>query len=193
MRISGGRAKGILLEVPRSGAVRPATDALRQAVFSSLGVRVTGARFLDLFAGSGSYGLEALSRGAAGGVFVEADPGTAACLRRNLAAVGRSLGLDDPACAVIPGEVLAVLKGAAVPPETDLVFVDPPYERIAQIAAALFSALGALLTAERDPLVVLEMPGDLELSPCGWDGFKRLGRPRGGQPTAAFFRRTDAR
>ena len=60
MRISGGRARGIPLKVPRGADVRPAMDKLRQGVFSSLGERVVGARFLDFFAGTGSYGLEAL-------------------------------------------------------------------------------------------------------------------------------------
>src|SRR5258705_11275862 len=70
MRISGGVARGIPLVVPKGDAVRPATDGMRQAVFSSLGGRVVDACFLDLFAGSGAYGLEALSRGAAGGGFL---------------------------------------------------------------------------------------------------------------------------
>ena len=62
MRISGGAARGVPLLVPKGEAVRPATDAMRQAVFSSLASWVPGAVFLDLFAGSGAYGLEAVSR-----------------------------------------------------------------------------------------------------------------------------------
>ena len=92
MRISGGGARGIPLRVPKGDAVRPATDALRQAIFSSLAQRVPGARFLDLFAGSGAYGLEALSRGAVGGVFVENNFQALGCLRQNVAAVCKSLG-----------------------------------------------------------------------------------------------------
>jgi len=74
MRISGGIARGVPLAVPKGDAVRPATDGMRQAGLSSLGSRVVGAFFWDLFAGSGAYGLEALSRGAAGGIFVERSP-----------------------------------------------------------------------------------------------------------------------
>src|SRR6185312_3355422 len=92
MRISGGQARGIPLVVPKGDAVRPATDGMRQAAFSSLGAVVPGARFLDLFAGSGAYGLEALSRGAANGVFVEKNAKAAGCLRQNLTAVCKSLG-----------------------------------------------------------------------------------------------------
>src|SRR5947199_1862085 len=94
MRISGGIARGIPLSVPKGDRVRPATDGMRQAVFSSLGERVVGARFLDLFAGSGAYGLEAMSRGASGGSFVEQNAKAAACIRQNIAAVGKSLGRD---------------------------------------------------------------------------------------------------
>src|SRR3954465_11512303 len=95
MRITGGIARGIPLVVPKGDAVRPATDAMRQAVFSSLGARTVGARFLDLFAGSGADGLEALSRGAAGGVFVEQNAKAVACLRQNIAAVCKSLRRDE--------------------------------------------------------------------------------------------------
>src|SRR3954454_24471036 len=91
MRISGGAARGITLVTPKGDAVRPATDGMRQAVFSSLGARVAGARFLDLFAGSGAYGLEALSRGAIAGTFVEQNGKAVACLRQNIAAVCKSL------------------------------------------------------------------------------------------------------
>lgn len=90
MRISGGAARGAVLVVPKGDAVRPATDGMRQAVFSSLGARLAGARFADLFAGSGGYGLEAWSRGAAGGVFVEQNAKAAACLRQNITTVAKS-------------------------------------------------------------------------------------------------------
>ncbi len=90
MRITGGRARGIPLHAPRGRETRPATDQLREAVFSSLGPRVEGARVADLFAGTGSYGLEALSRGATSGCFVENNRQALVCLRANLAAVLRS-------------------------------------------------------------------------------------------------------
>ena len=70
MRICGGAARGITLRVPKGDLVRPATDGMRQSLFSSLGARVPDARVLDLFAGSGAYGLEAVSRGARAGMFV---------------------------------------------------------------------------------------------------------------------------
>ncbi len=185
MRISGGQARGIPLIVPKGDAVRPATDGMRQAAFSSLGAYVVGARFLDLFAGSGAYGLEALSRGAAGGVFVEKNAKTVACLRRNLAAVCKSLGCDESGVEVFQADALTVPAGEGVP---DVVFIDPPYEIIPEVAPALFARLAEVLAPKPDALVVFEMPGELELAPAGWTMIKRLG---GGahQPTVVFFRR----
>lgn len=189
MRISGGAARGIPLLAPKGDAVRPATDGMRQAVFSSLGARVVGARFLDLFAGSGAYGLEALSRGAAGGVFVEQNAKAAACVRQNIAAVCKSLGRDAGGLTVLQTDARTVpLAGGDA---ADLVFIDPPYESIADIAPALFVRLGEALAAKPEAIVVFEMPGELELAPAGWALVKRLGKGVR-QPTVAFFRRAAA-
>jgi 16S rRNA (guanine966-N2)-methyltransferase len=170
--------------------VRPATDALRQAIFSSLAGRVPGAHFLDLFAGSGAYGLEALSRGATGGVFVESNHRAIACLRRNLSAVCKSLGREESGLAVFEMDALKTPLGAGGAP--DLIFVDPPYEIIAATAPALFVRLGEMLAAKPDALVVFEMPGEMALAPAGWTCVKRLGKG-GRQPTAAFFQQGGAR
>jgi 16S rRNA (guanine966-N2)-methyltransferase len=183
MRITGGQARGIPLTLPKGDKVRPATDALRQAVFSSLAARVPGARFLDLFAGSGAYGLEALSRGASGGVFVEKDARTVAFIRDNVAAVCKSLGRPPDDLQVLTGDATKIVPGEA----PDLVFVDPPYEIIADVAPAIFSRLTELQAAKPDILVVFEMPGDQEVAPAGWIAVKRLGKG-GRQPTAVIFR-----
>jgi 16S rRNA (guanine966-N2)-methyltransferase len=161
---------------------------MRQAVFSSLGARVTGARFLDLFAGSGAYGLEALSRGAAGGVFVEQNAKAAGCVRQNIAAVCKSLGRDTVDLTVLQTDARTVpLAGGDVP---DLVFVDPPYEIIPEIAPALFARLTEALAMRADALVIFELPGELDLAPPGWTLVKRLGKGAR-QPTVAFFRRSE--
>jgi 16S rRNA (guanine966-N2)-methyltransferase len=148
---------------------------------------VAGARFLDLFAGSGAYGLEALSRGASGGVFVESNHRALDCLRRNLAAVCKSLGRDESGLTVHEMDALKTPLGAGEPP--DLVFVDPPYELIAAAAPPLFVRLGEMLAAKPDALIVFEMPGETNLAPAGWTCLKRLGKG-GRQPTAAFFQRS---
>lgn len=187
MRISGGAARGIPLAVPKGDAVRPATDGMRQSVFSSLGARVADARFLDLFAGSGAYGLEALSRGAAGGVFVEQNAKAAACVHQNIRAVCRSLARDPNGLAVVRADARTVPlgRGGEVP---DLVFIDPPYEIIGDIAPALFARLSEVLRPKPEAIVIFELPGELELTPEGWRRLKRLGKGAR-QPTVAFFQR----
>ena len=188
MRISGGVARGIPLVAPKGDAVRPATDGMRQAVFSSLGAKVIGARFVDLFAGSGAYGLEAVSRGASGGVFVEQNAKAAACVRKNLAAVCKSAEREASAFTVLQADARSVrLAGGELP---DLVFVDPPYEIIAGIAPTLFARLGEMLATKPDAIVVFEVPGEMELSPPGWMLVKRLGKGAR-QPTVVFFQRAN--
>lgn len=187
MRISGGSARGVTIDVPKGDAVRPATDGMRQAVFSSLAARVPNATFLDLFAGSGAYGLEALSRGASGGTFVEKNAKTVACLRRNIGAVCKSLRRDEAGLKVLQGDVLEWTLGA-VESVPDLVFIDPPYELIVEVGPKIFEKLGKLLRPELDPIVVFEMPGEITLAPAGWTCVKRLGSNGARQPTTAFFR-----
>lgn len=172
--------------VPKGDAVRPATDGMRQSVFSSLGPRVEGARFLDLFAGSGAYGLEALSRGASGGLWVEKHRRTTELLRRNIASVCRSMKRAETNLAVRCGDATGVpWDDMNVPP--DLVFIDPPYPLIEKVAPGIFSALKELLREGDDPRVVFEMPGEVTLAPPDFEFVKRIGK-RAQQPTVCIFR-----
>jgi 16S rRNA (guanine966-N2)-methyltransferase len=118
MRIISGRAKGRRLRSPRGDETRPMMDRVREAIFSSLGDRVVDARVLDLYAGSGSLGLEALSRGAASATFVESGRAVLGTLRENIDLV--ALGGT-----VVESDVEAFVAGTAG--RFDLVFVDPPY------------------------------------------------------------------
>ena len=186
MRITGGNARGIPLTLPKGDAVRPATDAMRQAVFSSIAGRVPGAIFWDFFAGSGAYGLEALSRGAAGGVFIEKNGKAAACIRRNIDAVCKSLGRGSHDLTVV--QLDALNASLAAHPVADLVFIDPPYDVIEEAAPRLFERLGEALAAKADPVIIFEMPGEIELTPPGWICVKRLGKGAR-QPTVGFFKR----
>ena len=191
MRISGGMARGVTLTVPKGDAVRPATDGMRQAVFSSLAARVPGATFLDLFAGSGAYGLEALSRGAGRGTFVEKNAKAAACLRQNIAAVCRSMKREESGLKVLQGDVLewALAAVEAVP---DLIFIDPPYEIIEAVAPRIFARLSEVLKMEADPVIVFETPGEIVLKPEGWTCVKRLGGRGARQPAVTFFKASPA-
>lgn len=159
-------------------------DKLRQGVFSSLGERVVGARFLDFFAGTGSYGLEAMSRGAAGGVFVERDRISVATLRENLAAVARSAGFAPGAARIVSADVLSWIP--LVEEQADLIFVDPPFDAIPQIGEVLFRRFAGFLRGAPQGLLIFEMPGELELSSPGWRFLKRIGRGRD-QPTCCFY------
>ena len=185
MRITGGQARGIPLRLPKGDGVRPATDAMRQAVFSSIASRVEGARFLDLFAGSGAYGLEALSRGAAGGVWVEKNAKAVGCIRQNIGAVCKSMARGGHDLTVLALDATAVPGGTDAVP--DLVFIDPPYALIEQLAPGLFVRLTELLATKPDPVVIFEMPGELTLKPDGWTCVKRLGKGAH-QPTVCFFK-----
>jgi 16S rRNA (guanine966-N2)-methyltransferase len=147
-RIVAGTAGGRQLAVPRRGT-RPTSDRVREALFSALeaALELDGARVLDLYAGTGALGLEALSRGAASAVLVESDAGAAAVLRKNIAAVG------------LPGAVLRQARVAAVlaaPPEEpfDLVLADPPYALdpapdLAALVAGGWVGPGSLVVVER--------------------------------------------
>ena len=130
MRIIAGLARGMPLTVPRDG-VRPTTDRIREAVFSSLGARVIGARVLDLFAGTGALGLEAASRGAASVIFIEKARPALIALERNLTAYRQG---RDVACElqVTRGDAFAQLAGLSAAARFDLVFADPPYGDAAQ-------------------------------------------------------------
>ena len=163
MRIIAGLAKGMTLTVPHAG-VRPTADRIREAVFSSLGVRVVGACVLDLFAGTGALGLEAASRGAASVTFVERNRESLASLEKNIEAFQKNRGI---ACslALVRAEVAAQLKNFAVDGETfQLVFADPPYGNAAQGLlgdASLPRLLGKdglfiLESAKRDGLTLRE-------------------------------------
>lgn len=193
MRISGGLARGTRLQTPKGDATRPATDGLRQAVFSSLGAWVEGAWFLDLFAGSGAYGLEALSRGALGGLWVENNPRAVACIRANGELVARSAGHPPWRTEVRSVDALTApwpdsVSEDAWPAAPDLVFIDPPYEQISRVGPALLARLDERLAVKRDPLVVFEMPGEVSLDWPGWTVARRLGKGTK-QPTAVVYRK----
>lgn len=122
LRIIGGDRKGLPLFSPAGSSLRPTSGRVREALFDILGGDIAGARFLDLFAGTGAVGIEALSRGAALCVFVEKDRAAAAIVRRNLLSGG-----FVPRAGVIVGSLPAALSRLPGGESFNLVFVDPPY------------------------------------------------------------------
>ena len=188
MRISGGKAKGIMLKTPKSSSLRPAAETVRERLFSSLGDLVKGVTFLDLFAGTGSYGLEALSRGAESGVFIEKDGQTASCLRSNLIAVCKSANVSSDSFEVIRSDVLSLKTRLGGP--FDLIFADPPYPILTKIAPKLFARMLKDGLIDKSSLLVLELPCEIELYPEGWKCVRRLGKEQKRAPTLALFRPT---
>ena len=120
MRITGGEFRGRALRAPKAG-VRPTQDMVRQAIFNILMERVAGARFLDLYAGSGAVGLEALSRGASEVVWVDRDRRALAVLRANVTDVG------DGAGRVVADDAVRFLGRVAGRGVFDVIYADPPY------------------------------------------------------------------
>ena len=180
MRIISGTAGGILLECP-DGVARPMMDRVRGAVFSSLGDVVGGARVLDLFAGSGALGIEALSRGAASCTFVDNH-------RKSVAAIRDNLGRAKLKGAVRQQDVAVFLSSA---PEAafDLVFADPPFalplEDKAHPARLMDSGtLGRSLSP--GGIFVVELPVEPPPASVAWELLRC--RPYG-QAWVAFYRR----
>jgi 16S rRNA (guanine966-N2)-methyltransferase len=162
MRVSTGRYKGRELEYPRAG-LRPTKAITRQAMFNIVGSRVLGAKACDLYAGGGSLGIEALSRGAASVVFVEQQGTVFRFLRQNLK------GLPD--VTVMRGDVLRVLKKLARA-GLDLVFADPPY-RHELVQATIDRAVEFDVLAPDAWFVAEHHRQELPVAPEGWETIKQ--------------------
>src|SRR2546421_10146552 len=121
MRVIAGSAGGIQLHVPKQ-RVRPTMDRVKAAIFSSLGNQIIGANVLDLFAGSGALGIEALSRGAASALFIDED-------RQSIAAIEKNLVRTKLSGRARQQDVFDFLKAADTGGKFDVIFADPPYEQ----------------------------------------------------------------
>jgi 16S rRNA (guanine966-N2)-methyltransferase len=157
MRVIAGRYRGRRLQAPPGDATRPTSDRVREALFSVLGARVDGARVLDLYAGSGALGIEALSRGAAEATFVDSAPAAIRAVRANLEAIGAEAEVRRADARRFLGSASA--RGR----EYDLVFLDPPYRLTGRLGGELTAALpavlapGATVVAESDRRAPLEL------------------------------------
>jgi 16S rRNA (guanine966-N2)-methyltransferase len=156
MRVTGGRYGGRRLVAPRGERTRPTADRVREALFAILGP-LDGARVLDLFAGSGALGIEALSRGAGAATFVDAAPAALAAVRRNLAA----LGIDAE---VRRADARAFLRNARVGSQPyDLVLLDPPYRLAGGLGRELSHLMPAVTTAAGRVVAESDRRSPLEL------------------------------
>jgi 16S rRNA (guanine966-N2)-methyltransferase len=156
VRVVAGRFGGRVLAAPRGRSTRPTSDRVREALFSILG-ELQGSRVLDLFAGSGALGIEALSRGAVDAVFVDSSAAAVAAVRRNLIA----LGID---CEVRRQDALVYLRGASRDARVyDLVFLDPPYRHAGALGPELSAALGPVLAPDARVVAETDRRAPLEL------------------------------
>lgn len=146
MRISGGTGRGRRLIAPSGSAVRPTSDKVRQALFNILGDRVSGAAFLDLFAGAGGIGIEAISRGAGTVVFVDASRHSVRAIKDNLDRTG--LGQKAK---VVMAEAGAFIKRPSGP--YDIIFMDPPY---AEDVSPLLERIGYSGLLKPDGILIYE-------------------------------------
>ena len=180
-RIIGGSAGGRRLQTPKGDHTRPTSDRVREALFSAIESALgslEGLRFLDLYAGSGAVGLEALSRGAAAATLVEADRRTAGLIRANARTVGLR-GAEVVSASV--ARHLAERPAAAY----DVVFLDPPYSLAARLIAADLQLLGSQGWLVEQALVVVEHATRQPLT--GWpDGYVEGRERRYGETTLSF-------
>lgn len=179
MRVITGTAKGARLKTPEGLNTRPTTDRVKEGLFSILQFEIEGRRVLDLFAGSGQLGIEALSRGAESAVFVDASPAAVKLVQENL----KTTKLAEKA-RVVRSDYLTFLKNTK---ETfDIIFLDPPYaEKFQEIALNTISEIDIL----RDSgIIICEKAADKVL-PDTYPGLVRQKEYRYGTVSLVLFRK----
>lgn len=190
MRVIAGTHRSRILKSLKGLALRPTSDRLRETIFNVLGPNVSGARFLDLFAGTGAIGIEALSRGATQVVFIENHKPAAALIRKNLDSLGIRSGFT-----VLPVDVLRGLetlrsRKSGADSRFDLIFLDPPYAAAVDYARVLESLGSADLLAPRG-IVVAEHHRKFDL-PERVGALRRFRVLKQGDAALSFYRRGEA-
>ena len=185
IRISGGLARGIPLKVTKSKLLRPSTEANRERLFSSISQSLRESRVLDLFAGSGSYGLEALSRGAKHVHFVENNRKIFKDLKQNFEKVKKSACLIEKSASFSNRDVVEFLRQKEN--TYDLIFLDPPYKDIPKIGNSVFDLLTTHDFVHQDTLLIHEAPREEVSSFENWKLSKVLGKEKSGAPNFRFY------
>ncbi|MGH2905391.1 MAG: 16S rRNA (guanine(966)-N(2))-methyltransferase RsmD [Solirubrobacterales bacterium] len=187
MRVVAGAFKGRKLAGPPGNAVRPTSDKVREALFSILGA-VDGLRVLDLFAGTGALGIEALSRGALSAEFVDSDRKALDTVRRNL---GATLGEDQSPVTVIRADALRFLD-AADGDAYELIFVDPPYRDAATLAPSLAAKLPRVLAGGGTVVAECDRRAPLLLEELSQNALALVSERKYGDTLIRIFSRSDA-
>jgi 16S rRNA (guanine(966)-N(2))-methyltransferase RsmD len=186
MRIIAGKFRSRQLKSIKGMALRPTSDKLRETLFNILGGLVVDARFMDLFAGTGAVGIEALSRGAREAIFVEKHPPTAALLKKNLEVLDIRTGAR-----VVASDALKALERLAKEPPAsngviDILFLDPPYAEAEAYKTVLAFLGGANLLTE-NAVVIAEHQRSLDL-PETFGKLERVRVLRQGDTALSFYR-----
>ncbi len=184
-RIIAGKAKGTRLLVPAGDHCRPSSDRLKEALFSIIGDRVQGARVLDLFAGTGQIGLEALSRGAREAVMIEKDRQTLQVLKANLARTRLEEGGR-----ILAGDYRGRLKSLVKTGDRfDLIYLDPPWRLVASLAGELEGTLIQLLAP--GGWIILESDGEGGREALSAGALTRLRSCQYGSGVLSYYQFTD--
>ena len=181
MKLTGGQARGRRLRTPRIAGLRPTSARVREALFDILGARVRGADFLDVFAGTGAVGIEAMSRGARRAVFIEANDRAARAIGANL-----TLAAVRGEASVVDGQAAAALDGLArSDARFDIIFLDPPYAKGAP--AELLGAAAELLRP--GGVMVVEHPARATVGDAAAVGLRQGRRYRYGDSALTVLHR----
>lgn len=156
MRVIAGSARRLLLEAPKGTNTRPTTDKTKETLFNCLMPYLGDAYFLDLFAGSGSIGIEALSRGAKECIFVEKSKDAIKCIEKNLT----TTHFNDKS-QVLKGDVLGILSSLESKGPFDIIFLDPPFNT--GLEESVLSIISRSRIANDDTIIVVECSNDTSL------------------------------
>lgn len=188
MRITGGTARGIQLKAPKGDRTRPATDRTREAIFSSIGPAIEGSVCVDLFAGTGSYGFEALSRGAEQCFFLESNLEAIQCLKNNQQSVSKSAGLASYQSKILKVNLMDPAKSFSdlIKTKADYLFLDPPYNLLREHLSYFIDGLSFQL-ARSSCRLILECPSDLKIKSSIWSVHKQIGAKGRGKPSVILL------
>jgi 16S rRNA (guanine966-N2)-methyltransferase len=187
MRVIAGIYRSRILKSLKGLALRPTSDRLRETLFNVLAPNVAGSRFVDLFAGTGAIGIEALSRGAAEVVFIENHAPAATLIRRKLESLGINTGVTVLAVEALRGlAMLAARKNSGIPP-FDHIFLDPPYAA-AEDYSRVLEFLGSADLLAHGGVIVAEHRRNFDL-PEERGALKRFRVLKQGDAALSFYRR----
>ena len=179
MRVITGKARGVVLKTPKGMQTRPTADRVKEALFSIIQYDVPGARVLDLFAGTGQLGIEALSRGATSAVFIDESANACALVKENLT---KTRLIDNTK--IIRSDYAAYLKGCKE--KFDIIFLDPPYAEVfLENSLKMITEIDIL---QSNGIIVAERPFGKELL-FEYDGFLRSKDYKYGNTVLSLYRK----